>query len=482
MSISQFFVDNTAILVVALPLLAAFLTPLLGKLSKNAPRYFTTLVLMVAAGLVVLLAWNVWTNGPVTYTLGSSAHTIFRIQLFVDGFGVFMALIMSAVAIAASIYSWNHMERYSSQEKYYTLLLLVVVGSYGMVFTYDIFNLFVFFEISSISLCALVAFRTERGESFEAAFKYMLYSTIAGVFLLFAIGIFYGQYGVLNIGGISDAMGAAGGASLLDKVGLGLLITVFTLKAGTVPMHMATPDAYGESPAGITALFVAGSQAGLYALFRTSFTMFGPNLNPTNIGWLLIVLGVMSMFVGVTMALKQRDIKRVIAYSGIAQVGYVLMAFGVGMTAMADPATMASYGFTAFRGGMFHILNYALYESLLFLAAGAIIYRAGTRDMDKMGGLGHSMKVTSMIFLLGTLAVAGIPPLAGFSSKLLIYQSVYAVNPLLAAIAMMVSVLTLAAFIKVFYAAFTGPRPAKKVLPAPPSMVFGMGLLTLIVL
>ena len=476
----SFLEQHSAILVIAIPLFAAFVMPLLGKASQKAPRFLATAALAAAAAVALKLALQVWDSGPIIYTLGSATATVFRIQLIVDGMGVFMALIMAIVSVAISIYSWSNMDRYTAQDKYYALLLLVAVGSYGMVLTGDMFNLFVFFEISSISLCGLVAFRSHRGESFEAAFKYMLYSTISGVMILFAIGIFYGQYGLLNMAAISNAMSVSG-STMLDKIALGLLATVFAMKAGSVPMHMTNPDAYGEAPAGITALFVVASQAGLYALFRTGFTIYSPALNMTTLGWILIVLGVLSMFVGVTMALVQKDIKRLMAYHAISQTGYMLLGVGVGMAVMGDPVLMAQYGVDAMRGGIFHIINHAMYKGLLFLTAGAIIHRMGTSDLNKMHGLGRRMKGTAIMFILGALAIAGLPPTNGFSSKFLIYESVFHFNPILAVIAMLVSILTLASFVKVFYSAFLGPRPSKPVREAPASMMIGMGILAMVI-
>ena len=474
--------QNLPIMVIAIPMLAAFFIPILGRFSKRFTGYFAVFVLLITSSLVGLLAREVLLNGPITYTLGSATPTMFRIQLFVDGFSVFMAIIMAVVSLAACIYSLSNISKYTGQEKYYTLLLLVVVGSYGMVFTGDLFNLFVFFEISSISLCGLVAFKTNRGESFEAAFKYMLYSTITGVLMLMSIGILYGQYGLLNMAGISGAMTRAGGATLIDKIALGMLVTVFSLKAGSVPMHMPTPDAYGEAPAGITALFVASSQAGLYAVFRTGFTIYAPNLDPYSVGLVLIILGILSMFVGVTMALIQKDIKRLMAYHAISQTGYMLLGVGVGMAVLYDPVNLERYGLNAVRGGIFHIINHAMYKGLLFMTAGAIIYRTGTSNLNEMRGLGHHMKFTAVMFIIGAMAIAGLPPTNGFASKLMIYESTYHFSPVIAAVAMMVSVLTLASFVKVFYSAFLGPKPDKPVKDVPTSMKFGMLMLGSVVI
>ena len=292
------------------------------------------------------------------------------------------------------------------------------------------------------------------------------------------------------MGVISEAMSSAGGASVLDKIALGLLVTVFSLKAGSVPMHMATPDAYSEAPGGISAIFVAASQTGLYALFRMSFTIYGHynpntgafNLDTYTLGWIVVILGVLSMFIGVTMALVQKDIKRLMAYHAISQTGYMLLGVGVGIAVLSDPAKMTAFGVDAMRGGIFHIINHALYKGLLFLTAGAVFYRLQTRNLNEMHGLGHTMRFTTVFFMIGALAIAGMPPMNGFSSKLLIYESVYQFNPIIAVIAMLVSVLTLASFVKVFYSAFLGPKPENPPEDAPTSMLIGMTILVAVII
>ncbi len=481
------FMDQLPILIIAVPLLGAFLTPILGMMSKKLPRYTSTLFLAVSALLVALMAFEVYGGDgtPIIYTLGSSDPTPFRIVLEIDAFSVFMAIIMAGVSLAVSIYSWSFTDKYTGQDKFYTLILLVVVGSYGMTLTGDLFNLFVFFEISSIALSGLVAFRMNRGESFEAAFKYMMYSTLSGLFLLFAIALLYSQYGVLNIALLAQGI-TADGFTPLNKVVLALLIGDFAMKAGAVPLHMPSPYAYSESPGGISTLFMAASQAGLYGLFRASFTLFGGAISSMGyaaVGWIVIILGVLSMFIGVTMALVQKDVKRLMAYHCISQTGYILLGVGVGIAVLGDATAMDRYGKAAIEGGLFHTINNALYKGLLFLTAGAMFYATGTRNLNEMRGLGHNMKITTMFFLIGAIAISGIPPSNGFSSKLLIYESVFQFNPALSAIAMFVSVLTLASFVKVFYSAFLGPKMKdKEIKEVPSSMIFGMAILVAAIL
>jgi multicomponent Na+:H+ antiporter subunit D len=200
------------------------------------------------------------------------------------------------------------------------------------------------------------------------------------------------------------------------------------------------------------------------------------------VGWIIIIFGVLSMFIGVTMAIIQKDIKRLIAYNAISQTGYMLLGVGVGLAVLANPVALSTYGITAMEGGIFHLINHAMYEGLLFLTAGALFFRTGTRDLDEMGGLAHSMKYTTIFFIIGAAAISGLPPFNGFASKLLIYESVYRFNPLLSIIAMLVSILTLASFVKVFYGAFLGPKLPKfeEVREVPQSMVWAMVVLSCI--
>jgi len=187
------------------------------------------------------------------------------------------------------------------------------------------------------------------------------------------------------------------------------------------------------------------------------------------------------MFVGVTMAVFQTDIMRFMSYHAISQLGYMWAGVGVGLAVLGNPVALSTYGRMAISGGIFHILNHALYKPLLFLTGGALFHRTGTRDLNKMGGLAHKMKWTSILYIIGTLSISGIPPLNGFSSKLLIYESVYHFNPILAIIGMLVSVITLASFTKAFYSAFMGAElpKYKDVKEVPKSMIIGMSILGL---
>jgi len=310
----------------------------------------------------------------------------------------------------------------------------------------------------------------------------MVLSAIGGLFVLLAITILYAQYNVLNMAALAKSIMF----SKLDILALGILFTGFAMKAGAVPLHMVTPDAYTVAPANITAMLVAASQASLYALFRVCFSLFGNslvvNMSYGTVGIILIALGVLSMFVGVTMAITQKDIKRTIAYAAVGEVGYMLLAAGVGLSNLTT--AIGGYGFKALEGGIFHIINDALDVGLMFFVAGAIFHATGERDMNKLGGLAHKMKYTAMFFIIGLAAVSGLPPMNGFASKLLIYESVYQFSPLLSIIAILVSILLLATFVKIFHSIFMGPPLSqyKEVKEVPKSMIAGMCVLAAVII
>lgn len=487
--IADIIVQNAPALLLAVPMLGAFATPLFGKISETARNFWAVLIMSVTLALAGILAVEVYSLGTVSYTFGSAVSSLtippdsggipIRIIFTVDAMSAFMALAASIVGFAVMLYSISSVKKESGKDGYYALLLLLMVGILGMVCTGDLFNFFVFLEINSLAGAALVAYRIERGVAVEAGLKYAVLSTLGGLLVLFSIALLYGQYDSLNIAYIAGQMQF----TMLDQVALVMMLVALAMKAGTVPMHFWTPDAYSMAPSSITALLVVASQASLYGVFRIAFTLYNVTLDYLTVGWIIIILGVLSMFVGVSMALPQKDVKRLMAYHAVSQTGYMLLGVGVGLAVLGTPELLDKYGIMAMEGGIFHIINHAMYKGLLFLTAGAIFYRTGTRNLNKMGGLGHSMKWTMLFFIIGALAIAGIPPFNGFASKLMIYESVFMFNPILSIIAMVVSILTLASFVKVFHSIFMGPKQQEyaEVKEAPVPMMVGMGVLAVLV-
>ena len=479
-------------LIVAVPLLGAFLTPLVSRLNDKLRNIFVIIVVGLTGFLVLLLANEVLTNGTQTYIFGKSDMMlpVVRILFEVDAMSIFMAIISSILPIAAVIYSWAFMKENTGLDKYYTLILLMTAGMLGMVLTGDMFNFFVFLEITSISSCALIAFWTNKGKSIDAAFKYIVISAIGALFVLFAVAILYGQYNALNIATLANLIPVQ--FSFLDKIALVLLIVALAMKAGIVPMHMWLPDAYSRAPSSVTLVLIGATQASLYGVFRVCFTLYGgvfntADLTSASVGWIITVLAIITMLLGVVMALRQNSFKRLIAFAAVAEIGYLLLGVGVRLASKiveTDSIVFPSYSMTALQGSIFHIINDALDVGLLFLVAGAVYYATKETSLNRLGGLARNMKYTSIFFIIGLLAVSGMPPMNGFASKLLLYESTFQLNPIIAIIAILASIMLLAVFVKVFHSAFMGPALPKfeKVKDVPKSMLIAMGIIAAIII
>jgi len=505
--ILTFLLQHSPALIVAVPLLGAFLTPIIGKINDKIRNLFVIIIVLLTSFFVFLLSSNILSNGSIrTYVFGAASanNPVIRIFFQVDGLNAFMIIIGAILSIVAVLFSFRYLKEYTGQDKFYTLVLLMIAGMFGMMLTGDMFNFFVFLEITSIASCALIAFWTSKGESVYAGLKYIVISTIGALFILFAIAILYGQYNALNMGFLAASIQY----TFLDKVALVLLISGLAMKAGIVPMHMWMPDAYGRAP--ISILLVGATQASLYALFRMVFTVYGSHLADILrhikfrffvtiefditlngiLGVLIIILALFTIIIGVFMALKQSDFKRLIAFAAVAEIGYMLLAIGAAIITISEIDTetgtiiLSEVGVNSLKGGLFHIINDALDIGLMFLVAGAIYYVTKETSLNKLGGLARNMKYTTIFFLIGLFAVAGIPPMNGFASKLLIYESTYEINPILSIIAIMCSILLLAMFVKVFHSIFLGPKQEKfeKIREVPKSMLIAMAIISCIII
>jgi multicomponent Na+:H+ antiporter subunit D len=483
------WLDHLPALMLAVPLFGAFIAPLTAWGGKGLRNAWFLLVSVVFSVLAILLWSRVGAAGPLIYVMGGQGWNIalpsgisipVRILMEIDAFSAFMVLLGAVASLAGAVFSVAYMDRFSGMEKFVALYFLMVTGMFGMEVTGDFFNFFVFLEISSVASFGLVAFWRDRGEALEAAFKYMLVSSLGAMMVLLAVAFLYSRYNVVNMA----TLGKVIEWGMVEKTALVLFLTALAMKCGSVPMHMWMPDAYAEAPAGVTCALIAVSQASLYGLFRVCFTIYGAFMGSPVIPWVIIILGILSMFIGVSMAVIQKEVGRLIAYHSVSQVGYMLLGFGVGLLALGDARAMADYGFTALKGGVFHIVNYTMYKGLLFLAAGALFYATGSRNLNEMGGLARRMPKTMVLFMIAAAAIAGLPPFNGFVSKLLIYESSFAVHPILAVFAMVTSVLTLASFVKIFQTAFLGPELKKfaGVKEVPGAMLVGMTVLAVAII
>ncbi|MDP6686068.1 MAG: proton-conducting transporter membrane subunit, partial [Candidatus Omnitrophota bacterium] len=391
-------------LFVLIPLAAAFLNSLIGKRLKGLSDLLSG---VATATLVTLAIYSVFlfkSNGVMVYKVGGWSPPI-GIAMVMDGLTLLMLVTVNVIAFFVSVYSMDYMEKYTEKWNFYSLFLLMIAGMNGVIVSGDMFNLYVFLEIAAISSYALVAFGTEH-EELEASFKYAVMGTVASLFILLGIVFLYGFTSTLNMADMSIELARKGSAANIVLFTSVLFIMGFGLKSALVPFHGWLPDAHPSAPAPISAMLsgVLIKSLGVYAIIRIFFSVLGASQAVLNA---LMVLGVLSMIVGVLLALGQWDLKRLLAYHSISQIGYVVLGIGLGTP-------------LGVLGGLFHLLNHSVFKSLLFLNAGAVEYSTGTRDLQKMGGLKEKMPVTANTSLIASLSISGIPPFNGFWSKLII--------------------------------------------------------------
>ncbi len=425
---------------VVIPLAGSFINSIAGRRFKWIPDLLgaiSTFILLIISAISIYLVNN---YNVLVYSVGAWKAPI-GIAMVLDGFSVFMLVTVNLVAFAISIYSINYMEHFTSKWKFYTLFLLMLAGMNGVVVTGDIFNLFVFLEIASVASYALVAFGTEKQE-LEAAFKYAVMGTVASLFILLGIVFLYSFTSTLNMADMAAVLKKSASFNIVLMVSV-LFIMGFGLKAALVPFHAWLPDAHPSAPASISAMLsgVLIKSLGIYALCRIFYNIIGITITTSST---LMVLGVLSMLIGVFLAIGQWDLKRLLAYHSISQIGYVVLGVALGTP-------------LGIFGGLFHLFNHSVFKSLLFLDSGAVEYSTGTRDLKEMGGLITKMPVTGTTNFIASMSIAGIPPFNGFWSKLIIIIACVQAGRLWYAFwAVVASLLTLASFTKVVKYAFFG--------------------------
>jgi len=356
----------------------------------------------------------------------------FKFDLAVDGLSQVLLL---SIGIVLSVSFFMARTMITDEEKIFnfsSLALLLMAGMNGIVMVTDIFSLYVFLEISAISSFILIAFHKDEN-SLEAAFKYIVLSAIATMLMLIAIALILVVSEDTSFSTIClETQDSAHIVFLMFAVGIflcGLLI-----KAGVMPFHGWLPDAYSAAPGPVSVLLagIVTKALGVYTLIR----IFGFVL-PLNhsINQVLLFAGTISIVIGALAALGQSDFKRMLAYSSISQVGYIIVSLGCGTL-------------LGLAGAVFHLFNHSIFKTLLFVNAAAVERQCGTRNMDKLSGLASRMPVTGATSVIGFLSASGIPPLAGFWSKLIIIIALWACGQYVyAVIAAMASVLTLAYFL-----------------------------------
>jgi multicomponent Na+:H+ antiporter subunit D len=298
--------------------------------------------------------------------------------------------------------------------------------------------MFVFLEIAAISSYALVAFGVD-AEELEASFKYMVMGEVGGLTFLLSIALLYAKTSTLNLADMSNVLQSVGQTPFFWLV-LGMMLLAFSIKAAFVPFHSWLPDAHPAAPAPISSLLsgIFIKVLGMYTTARLVFNVFGLNRANAPVFFnVLIGMGLLSIaFAGIT-ALSQKDYKRLLGYSSVSQVGYIMVGFGIG-------------NYYGVAGAIFYILAHALGKGLLFLTSGSVVNAAGTRDITKLAGLGEHMPTTAWSFRFGSMSLIGLPPLVGFFAKyMIVLGALKAGFWWLAVVAIALSVLTLGYLLKI---------------------------------
>jgi multicomponent Na+:H+ antiporter subunit D len=418
-------------------LVAAFIIPILGKFAKSIIWIFVTLV-SFALFILALYGVAVTQQFPMlVYKMGNWPPPLGIVMAF-DSMSAFMTLVISILVFAGAVFSFRYMSHYTGQWKFYTLYMLITAGMMGISITGDLFNMFVFLEIAAISSYALVAFGVDV-EELEASFKYMVMGEVGGLTFLLAIALIYAKTSTLNLADISNTLQIVGHTPFFWMV-LGMLLFAFSIKAAFVPFHSWLPDAHPAAPAPISSLLsgIFIKVLGMYTIARLVFNVFGlSRANAPVFFNVLVGIGLLSIvFAGVT-ALSQKDYKRLLGYSSVSQVGYIMLGFGIG-------------NYYGVAGAIFYILAHALAKGLLFLTSGSVVYATGTRDIRKLAGLGEKMSTTAWSFRFGSMSLIGLPPLVGFFAKYyIIWGALRAQMLWLAIVAIVLSVLTLGYLLKI---------------------------------
>ena len=469
-------------LFVVIPLAGAFLIMILGRFFSELNKYLASFILFI---LVVLSIYSLINTGKdlSLYKVGGwePINKIpIGIYMVMDGFTVIVLCIINIIGFLSAFYSISYIKRYTAENYFYALFCLMVAGMNGVVLSGDLFNIFVFLEISVISAYALVAFGVDKNE-LEASFKYQVLGGLASFLILFGIGFIYWKTKTLNIADIKQVFSSGYDNTFYLFVQI-LILSGFGLKAAIIPFHAWLPDAHSSAPSPISAMLsgVLIKAVGIYVIIRLFFNMF---IISEGMAFLITTLGTLSMVIGVFLAIGQWDIKRLLAYHSISQMGYVVMSVGIGMILLSRGAT-PEIASLAIAGGIFHLVNHAAFKGLLFLNAGAIEYTIGTRNLKEMGGLAKSMPATSATSFIASMSISGIPPFNGFFSKLIIIiAAIMAKFYLLALLAVIVSIITLASFLKFQRYAFynkSDNTENRNIREVPFPMVFSMVVLSII--
>ena len=393
------------ILQVILSLLAAPLCALLpaGRLPWLLALVVSTLSLLIAGTLLS----QVWDGAVISYALGGWPPPI-GIEYRVDVLNAFILLLVTIIGTLVMLYAYasvnSEIER-KRQPLFYAAYLLCLSGLLGITITGDAFNVFVFLEISSLATYTMIALGRNR-RALTASYQYLIMGTIGATFILIGIGLLYAMTGTLNMADLAVRLPAVDGARTVQAA-FAFLTVGICLKLALFPLHLWLPNAYAYAPSVVTAFIAAtATKVAVYLLLRFFFTIFGNEFSfgSMHLHFVLLPLALAAILATSTVAIFQNNIKRLLAYSSVAQIGYMILG-------------IAFASVTGVTAGILHLFNHALMKSALFLALGCVVYRIGSCNLNDMAGLGKRMPWTMAAFVAGGLSLIGVPLTVGFISK-----------------------------------------------------------------
>lgn len=398
-------IPHLPLLPVIIPLLSAPLVLLAWRSSWS-----WLVALLAAAGSFVtsvLLFLEIGQVEVLSYALGRWAPP-WGIEFRIDRINSFVMLIVSMISCITLIYAPRSVAkeiRIHNHALFYTAFLLCQAGLLGMAATGDAFNLFVFLEISSLSAYILIALGNDR-RALTASFQYLIIGTVGATLILIGVGMLYIMTGTLNMADLAERLPAVMDTGTVHDA-FGFIIVGLSIKLALFPLHLWLPNAYSYAPSTVSALLAAtATKVSIYALLRFAFTIFGLDFsfNSMEMQWVLLALSVIAIIYGATTAIYQDNVKHLLAYSSVAQIGYIMLGISL----------VTHSGLTA---AIIHLFNHALIKGGLFLALGCVAYRYGGARISNFHGLGKTMPWTMAAIVVGGLGLIGVPLTAGFISK-----------------------------------------------------------------
>ncbi|MEW6042906.1 MAG: NADH-quinone oxidoreductase subunit N [Thermoproteota archaeon] len=399
-------ITSTPIILVAILGTIGMILPIISiaKKEKGSNSLYATIAFGALIASIGYVVYEIVTNQLPSGSVFSED------VLANDSFSGLFAIAMLIVAIITTAGSFNFMRGQAHTPVYYSLILLSTIGMVLVAYSTDLVMLFVAWELMSIPTYVLAGFMKKNPSSNEAALKYFLFGALSSAIIIYGISIVYGLTGTTNIGGVISGLAEVDQSMMpLALLAVGMFIAGFGFKMGLVPFHMWLPDTYEGAPPTITALLAAGTKkAGFAAALRVIIM----GTVALNLDWTLAlgVIAVMTMTVGNIAAIMQKNISRMLAYSSIGHAGYILIGLAV-----------APFTPLGIQGSLFHVLNHSVMKGAAFIAIAGIVTTIGVTNIDKLRGLGRKMPIISLGLVISLLALAGVPPTAGFWSKLILF-------------------------------------------------------------